>query len=228
VNRAQLKITIQGLTSGRWNRGVGLIIILYTESEGGMMFKIKRLAAVIIVILFLASCAGTNFVRPEPESLSLGKTTYQDIINQFGKPYQEGTKLKNENMIKTATYAYSSAGGMALYEGVTPARAMAFHFVDDLLIGYEFSSSYKEDHSDYDDSKISLIKKGETTRGEVVDLLGEPKGIYVFPLIKNREDEAMVYLYSQFKSFKIYQKLLIVSVNNDIVTDVDFTTSGKK
>ncbi len=192
------------------------------------MFRLSRMASAIITILFLSSCAGTNFVRPEPESLLLKKTTYQDIINQFGKPYQEGTKLKNENMVKTITYAYSSAGGTAAYEGVTPARAMAFHFLDDLLVGFEFSSSYKEDNSDFDDSKISLIKKGETKRSQVVSLLGEPKGKYIFPLIESRQNDAMVYMYNQFKSFKIYQKLLIVSLNNDIVEDVEFTMSGNK
>ena len=192
------------------------------------MYKTSRMAAAIIVVLFLASCAGTNFVRPESGSLSLEKTTYQDIINKFGKPYQEGTTLKNEKMIKTASYAYSSAGGTALYEGVTPARAMAFHFLDNLLVGYEFSSSYKEDHSDFDDSKLGLIKKGETTRSQVVSLLGAPKGKYIFPLIKDREDDATVYMYNQFKSFKIYRKLLVVSFKNDIVSDVEFTLSGEK
>lgn len=192
------------------------------------MFKVRRLAAVTAVVLFIASCAGTNFVRPEPESLTLKSTTYQDIINQFGKPYREGTKLKNDNMIKTATYAYSSVGGAALYEGVTPARAMAFYFMDDLLVGYEFTSSFKEDNSDFDESKISLINKGETNRDQVVSLFGEPKGIYSFPLIKCRENKAMVYMYNHFKHYKVYQKSLIISMKNDIVADVEFTTTGNK
>lgn len=192
------------------------------------MIRLSRMAAAIVTVFFLSSCAGTNFVRPEPESLSLKKTAYQDIIDLLGKPFQEGTQLKNEKTIKTITYAYSSAGGAAVHADVTPARAMSFHFLDDLLVGYEFISSYLADNSDFDDSKISLIKKGETTRSQVVSLLGEPKGKYVFPLIKDPENDAMVYMFSQFRNFKIYQKSLVVSVNNDIVADVEFTTSGKK
>lgn len=192
------------------------------------MLKMSRIALAIATAFFLISCAGTNFVRPEPESISLKKTTYQDIVSQFGKPYREGTKLKNEKMIKSIAYAYSSVGGAPLYEGVTPARAMAFHFLDDTLVGYEFSSSFKEDNSDFDDSKIGLIKKNETTRGQVVSLLGEPQGAYVFPLIESRENRAMVYMYNQFKNYKVYQKLLIVSLSDDKVADIEFTASGTK
>ena len=188
----------------------------------------SRIASAVIVILFLASCAGTNFVKPQPESLSLKRTTYQEIIDQFGKPYREGTKLTNESMIKTITYAYSSVGGTALYKGVTPARAIAFHFLDDLLVGYEFTSSFKKDNSDFDDSKIALIKKGKTTHDQVVSLLGEPEGIYVYPLIEDRENKAMVYMYNHFKRYNVYQKVLIVSMKADTVADVDFTTSGNK
>jgi hypothetical protein len=192
------------------------------------MFRLSRMAAVAIAIFFFASCAGTNFVRPETGSIALKRTTYQDIINQFGKPYREGTRLKNEDMIKTITYAYSSVGGTALYKGVTPARAMAFHFLDDILVGYEFTSSFKEDNSDFDDSKIPLIREGVTTRDEVVTLLGEPEGIYTYPLIEGRDNEALVYMYNQFKQYKIYQKVLIVSMNDDTVAGFDYTTAGNK
>jgi hypothetical protein len=100
--------------------------------------------------------------------------------------------------------------------------------LDDLLVGYEFTSSFKEDNSDFDESKISLINKGETNRDQVVSLFGEPKGIYSFPLIKNRENKAIVYMYNHFKNYKIYQKSLIISMKNDIVADVEFTTTGNK
>ena len=191
------------------------------------MFRATRIAAAITIVICMISCAGRNFVRPEPDSLTLGKTTYQRIIDQFGKPYKEGSKLKNDKAIKTITYAYSSAGGNALNEGVTPARAMSFHFADDLLVGYEFVSSFKEDHSDFDDSKIGSIRKGETTQEQIIELLGEPKGKYIFPLIKNREAKAMVYMYSQFKNYVTFHKLLIISIENNIVSDVEYTTSGK-
>lgn len=192
------------------------------------MFRLGRTAAAAVAILFFVSCAGTNFVRPKTGSLSLKRTTYQDIINQFGKPYQEAIRLKNEDMIKTITYAYSSVGGTALYDGVTPARAIAFHFLDDFLVGYEFTSSFKKDNSDFDDTKIALIKKGVTTRDGVVTLLGDPEGMYAYPLIEGRANEAMVYMYNHIRRHKIFQKVLIVSMNDDIVADLEFMTTGNK
>ena len=192
------------------------------------MFRLNRMVAAAFAILFFTSCAGTNFVRPETGAIELKRTTYQDIISQFGKPYQEGTRLKNEAMIKTIIYAYSSVGGTALYKGVTPTRAMTFHFLDDILVGYEFTSSFKKDNSDFDDSKIPLIRRGVTTRDEVVTLLGEPEGVYTYPLIEGPDHEALVYMYNQFRKYKIYQKVLIVSMNDDTVADVEYTTSGNK
>jgi hypothetical protein len=53
--------------------------------------------------------------------------------------------------------------------------------------------------------------------------------MYIYPLIKNNEDNALVYLYSHVKGFKSYQQLLVVSFdNNGLVSDVNFTSSGQK
>jgi hypothetical protein len=38
----------------------------------------------------------------------------------------------------------------------------------------------------------------------------------------------MVYMYNHFKRYNVYQKVLIVSMKDDTVADVDFTTSGNK
>jgi hypothetical protein len=187
----------------------------------------SRVSAMVLVLLVI-SCAGSNFIRPESESLSLKQTTKQDITNKFGKPYQKGTKLTNEKTVDFVTYAYSSVGSTPVYKGITPARAMTFYFLNDLLVGYDFTSTFKEDHSDFDESKLNSIKKGETSLEDVISALGEPKGKYIFPLIEDAESEAIVYKYEQFKSYKIYNKSLIIIANQGIVTDVEYVTSGEK
>jgi len=193
------------------------------------MEKKVKLMLALFVIIFITSCAGRNFVRPEPESLSLAKTTYQEILNRFGSPFQEGTVLKNEKTVKTISYAYATTGRTPLFEGVTPARAIGFYFLDNTLVGYEFVSSFKEDNSYFDENKINQIKKDETTRDQVIELLGKPAGMYLYPLIKSNEDKAIVYLYSHTKSFKSYRQNLVVSFdNNGLVTDVNFSSFGQK
>src|SRR5262249_1389422 len=146
--------------------------------------------------------------------------------------------LKNEQTVKTVTYVYASkVAGPALVDGVTPARATAFYFNDLILVGHEFTSSFKEDHSDFDETKVTKIKKGETTKAQAIELMGAPTGMYVYPLIQRRNDSGLVYLYSQTRVIPIpfapkilnYRKALIVSVDESgVVSNVEFAASGEK
>jgi hypothetical protein len=196
---------------------------------GRWMLSTMLLSLALIVI----GCAGRDFVRPETESLALGRTTYQEVRDRFGSPLREGAIVKNGVSVRTTGYAYSSAGGATLVGGVTPARGMDFYFVDDRLVGYAFLSSYAEDHTDFDESKVGAIKKGETTRAQVLETFGKPGGTFTYPLIKGRDDQALVYAYSQTRgtafNLKLHQKVLVVSHGpNAVVTDVEFTSVGEK
>ncbi len=87
------------------------------------------------------------------------------------------------------------------------------------------------DQTDFDESKVKEIKTGETTREAVIELLGPPHGLHVYPLVDNPGHKGLVYEYSQTRgggfSLKIYQKMIVVTVDsNDIVTDVKFTAAG--
>lgn len=186
-----------------------------------------------VIVILVAGCAGRQFVRPQPEALVLGRTTHVEVFRQLGEPYQRGMSLKEGQTVMSISYAYSTATGTSGFGGVEPARAMQFHFVKDVLVGYEFTSSYKEDLTDFDDSKIAQIKKGQTTRAEVEQLLGRPEGIYAYPMIKNTSERALVYLYIQTRtalfSVKVNVKKLLVAFDRDeVVTDVEFTTSGER
>ena len=189
--------------------------------------------------LMVAGCAGRDFVRPSSDSLQLGKTTYTEIAARFGSPYREGTMLKNEQMIKTISYAYATKlGEAAAVSGVTPARSLGFYFVDLVLVGHEFTSSFERDHTNFDEPKITQIKKGETTHAQVIALMGQPTGNFIFPLVQRKDEKGLVYLYVQtrveqapFVPTKIrqYRKVLVVSVGEDgVVTDVTFNASGEK
>jgi outer membrane protein assembly factor BamE (lipoprotein component of BamABCDE complex) len=191
--------------------------------------------AVISFALFLAGCAGTKFVRLADDSLVLGQTTQEQIRARLGTPYREGEITKNGQQLQTLSYAYSSssAGGGADAFGITPARSQGFIFLKDKLVGYEFASSYKEDSTNFDSEKIPQIKTGVSTRSDVVRLLGNPGGKYIYPLIADTNDEATNYMYMQTRgtaiNLKSYQKLLVVTFNaQGVVTNVEYTESGEK
>jgi hypothetical protein len=197
------------------------------------MLSTIKLAFSIGVIATLIGCAGTNFVRPDSESLKNGRTTYVQIVARMGEPRREGTIIKNDKTIKTAAYAYASVGGKPHNDGVTAARAMVFYFYNDTLVGHEFVSSWADDNTDFDESKINLVIKGKTTRIELSNLLGTPSGYQVAPLIKSPNGEAAVYVYTETRgssfNLKFFRKVLAVTFDNaGIVTDIEFASSSTK
>ena len=193
-----------------------------------MGFK-AALSVMTGLVIGLAGCAGTNFSRPGPELLKNGETTYAQVVAKMGRPYQEGTVVKNEQTVKTVSYAYASVGGKPLHEGVTAARAIGLYFHNDTLVGHEFISSWAEDHTNFDDGKVSQIVKGKATRADVTRLFGEPGGYYVYPLVKTQGAEAAVYAYLEVRGFTPFRKVLIVTFDGGgIVTDVEFTSAGRK
>lgn len=198
------------------------------------MTTVIQLIGVIALTMSLVGCSvGRDFIRPELGSLSLGKTTYHEILQRFGSPREEGSVTKNDKLMKTATYVYSSAAAKPFADGVTPARGLSFHFLDNDLVGYNFNSSFADDHTNFDESNVNRIKKGETTRQDLVKLFGQPGGVQRFPLVKSKEDEALVWQYLQVKrsglTFKAYIKNLEVTVGADnIVKDVEYSASGER
>lgn len=205
---------------GHWKAGAPL---------GGPFMNIPSLAAIFIALTLVPGCAGRDFSRPTPDQLSLGKTTYSEITAKFGEPYRQGEMLKNGQSVKTATYAYASAVTSGVATGVTPARAMGFYFVRDTLVGYEFTSSFAEDSSNFDDAKAYEIKRSVTTEKQVRALLGTPSGVYIYPLTPFEDDRALVYIHVQSKGAgQVARKQLKVILDPlDIVRDVEFEKSGK-
>jgi hypothetical protein len=185
----------------------------------------------VLALLALSGCAGSNFVRPQEGDLVVGKAKQADVTAKLGSPFQTGEVMKNDKQLKVTKYAYAATTGESAYPGVTPARGMTFFFFNDVLVGDEFISSFKQDSSDFDGSKVSSIVKGTTTREDVIKTFGKPGGEAVYPIIKGINDRAFVYTYNQVKgsvfNMKFYSKSLQVSFNEQgVVTDVEYITSG--
>src|SRR5471032_1607147 len=97
--------------------------MLPTSLENSIMKNIRFSLALVFAVI-LTGCAGTNFKRPDPQSLVVGKSTSSDITRVIGAPLKTGEVLKNNEKIKTSRYAYAEGTGTGRYPGVTPARAM--------------------------------------------------------------------------------------------------------
>jgi hypothetical protein len=165
------------------------------------------------------------------QSMTLGKTTYDQVVAQFGPPRGQGTSIKEGITVTTITYAFAS-GADSLGGGVTSARGAGFHFRDGILIGKQFNSSYASERTDFDDTKVTRIKEGVTTISEVTEMFGPTNSEWSYPLIPGQNDRAAVYLYTETRgtafNLDTRRKMLVVSYRPDgVVTKVEFGASGR-
>ena len=157
----------------------------------------------------------------------LGSTTKDQIIAMMGEPNAKGQKTSNGESLDVIGYSYARVGGEAVFEGVTPARSMAFTFHKDVLVGKESASSFKPDSTYFDPEKAKSIKKGMTS-AQVVALLGAPGGEWRYPVIANRDGKALVYTFAQTKGFKSQQNVLVVELDRaGIVQKAEFNQVGQ-
>jgi hypothetical protein len=200
--------------------------------------KIMRMAVKSFLAVWLISgllgCGGKDFVRPSPDDFKLGQTTYAEVIQRMGEPRRTGDALKNGKTVKAVTYVYASKGGEPLEADVIPARTLTYYFYNDTLIGEAFISSFKSDNSNFDDKQVESIKKGQTTRAEVIRLLGEPTATFIPPMIKETSGEAIGYTYQAvrgglFSGIKSFIKVLRISFDDKgLVSDIEYTSSDNK
>ena len=76
---------------------------------------------------------------------------------------RRGDALTNGKSVKSITYVYASAGSEPAPRGVDSARGLTYYFYDDRLVGQEFISSFRSDSSNFDETKVESLRKGETT-----------------------------------------------------------------
>src|SRR5215470_1364224 len=195
------------------------------------MYRALKAVWLSSLLFALVGCGGKDFVRPGPDEFKVGQTTYTQVIQRLGEPRRTSDAVKNGKNVKTATYAYASKGGEPLEADVIPARAVSYFFYDDVLVGQEFISSFKSDNSNFDEKRVESIKKGQTTRAEVIRLMGEPTATFIPPMVKETSGEAIGYTYQAvrgglFTGLKSSVKVLRVSFDDKgVVSDVEYSSS---
>ncbi|MCC3305545.1 hypothetical protein [Sneathiella sp. HT1-7] len=192
----------------------------------------KYFAVVAFALALTACAAGTNFQKLGPDQLAYGKSTSVDVVQKQGSPTNTGTTTKNGTSFDFVAYVFADAGGKPDTENVTPARGQTFYFKDDILVGSDFTSSWESDSTNFDESKIDMIKKGSTTVDELVALFGQPNGEYIYPFVANEGERAKVYIHSQTTvtglevSSKRKELIVTYSPATNVVTDVEFNKAG--
>jgi hypothetical protein len=101
-----------------------------------------------------------------------------------------------------------------------------------VLVGHNFESSWASDNTDFDESAVGRIQKGQSTRAEVTHLLGKPAGLYRYPLIDQSAHEALVYLYIEVSFLKTgvshnRKEVIITLDQKGLVKDIEFGLTSR-
>ena len=124
--------------------------------------------------------AGRDFTRPSIATIKLGTTSRADILRDYGPPYETGQLLKHNQLVSSLHYAFAKKefGSAMVYK-----KKIWFFFVNELLVGYSFSTGFPKEQRDFDTRAVQKLVKGTTTKAEVLRMFGEPWAALVYPMI---------------------------------------------
>lgn len=151
----------------------------------------------------------------------------------MGEPFVELDAVVNNEKAQILIYMYASGLGLVDHSGGFPQRVLTLYFAEGVMVGQEFASSFADDSSEFDTTKIAAVHIGKSTRAEVIALLGRPGGEVRYPIIKNKADRGIIYSYTvnaaKHRITPSKRTWMTVSFDaNDIVSDVNFNASEVK
>ncbi|MFA5121581.1 hypothetical protein [Zavarzinia sp.] len=180
------------------------------------------------LLIFMAACLlgacarGQDVARPTMASVVLGGSTEAQIVQAFGTPSSRRQQVAPvpsaeqlaavkspfdavpaEGGYSRIEYEYSKPDGLDGTGGGT--RVCFFAFMNDRLISYDWISGFADNSSQFDESRIASIKRGATTKAQIVELLGEPTGQAIYPAVR---DKGMLLLSYSYVGLTPRQRLL--------------------
>ena len=125
------------------------------------------------------------------------------------------------------TYQYLDRSSTLIGGGSPSQKLIGFDFWNQTLVAYNYISNFAGDSSDFDDSKMSVLAKGRTTKNETIDLLGPPTGRAVYPALPDRRGEKFIYQYVEIRARqnqRFIKRLEIVFGGNGRIVDYRFAS----
>jgi outer membrane protein assembly factor BamE (lipoprotein component of BamABCDE complex) len=190
----------------------------------------------LLLACVVAACThGRDFAKPTPEALVLGHTTTAEVEGRYGRPYRQSRAIRSDDgeragyvpatpfaaaltpgTFASFTYLYTDTTSTVLYGGAATAKAIVFIFWNDTLVSYNYISTFNDSSSsNFDEGRIAGLKRGEMTRANIIELLGEPTGRAIYPQIRDQGTEAFVYDYVQFNRRERRTKTLVILFGGD-------------
>ena len=195
------------------------------------MKKSYRFFAVLPVLL-LAACGSqfNDIKQTNTSAIRLGVSSIADV-----KSHLSGGRMVEDDITingKTVHYVNFAHIKSAMFFGMeAQSRYLTYLFYDGKLVGIEKSSRFDEDSTKFDIEKAKIVKDGET-REQVVSLLGQPSGEFLYPIAKNPGDTGIAYYNVVLMQEPFVGQVRTVnearfSLNNDAVDDVSIDDDKK-
>ncbi len=197
----------------------------------------------ILALVALASCAttgGNSFDRDKAVSFTVGKTSKSEVIAALGKPWREevytakkdgaGKDLAQPAVLSQVRYYHYQRDAAAKPAEAQAARNAVYTFSANTLVSYVVISTFAEDATDFDEERASRIIKGQTSREDVIALMGPPAGWGAYPVAQAADGRSMTYevLLSLPKTSQRTLKTLRIYLDRqDIVTDYELDVRNR-
>lgn len=169
---------------------------------------------IIVLSLALSACgatSGRDFPHPDAARLRLGQTTVSDVTALLGQPEDQVSWVGNsapeatgrartafEPAVVPGAYARVSYHFKKMQDpalgGDIKSKTALFTFRDNKLAGYSYVSNFPDDGTSFDETKLSLLRKGVTTRPDVEGLFGVPSGQAIWPSIEHEGQLVLTYV----------------------------------
>jgi hypothetical protein len=168
---------------------------------------VGTVAVIALLAATLWGCAvGRDFPQPANAGLVMGNTFKAQIVAKFGPPKSAKSETRTLKIADGApatanptlgrhdvlTYSFVNPSGQAS-SGVSPQRGATFHFWNDMLVAFSYTSSFSADSTDFSEAAVYQIKRGQSTEADVVRLLGPPSGRAIYPFTARPGDEVLEY-----------------------------------
>jgi hypothetical protein len=195
-----------------------------------------RPLAVLCLVLLTAACGsvGRDFPTPANDEMTLGQMTPTEAFKRFGEPFRKSVVASSGGNLNVQTTDERPASlRPAAVEGVTQvwtyiytvssgSRSMLLTFWNDRLVFYNFASNFSDQSTNFEEGKVSEIRRGSTTYADVVALLGKPSGQGVFPVVATRGHRLVVYQSGKSNSqtrTMAFKRLELAVDARDVVVD---------
>lgn len=173
------------------------------------------------------STGALAFLSPKDVDLRLGQMTVAEALQRFGEP-RVRTSTADSATVVNVTPGDQRPAGMrpprvaGLIQRLTymhgtgaTGRILFLAFWNDRLYFHNFVSSVENESTNFDEGKITQIRRGATTYGDLVALLGNPSGLGVYPAVANPGNRLAVYQFLQINR----QNRTIQSKRFDVLID---------